>query len=273
MKQPDEQQAADALAGEPDVLQPAPAPWRLRVIGRESLDEVLGLALERTLKRHIRGGNGERVERLKTELRAEFQRLFKQHGKEKRCTSRSRFLLDLERSRNSILAARDKLREELSELTGKLELLEVIEQRAQAPPDEHRDEVGPDRSEAIRQLLAKHERQELKSAEVQEMMENLLHNALVETRLAAQEEHTAHLNESTSNLRRRIAKLRHTLETSEAELIELARRKDVTPGIASFYRTVQGLCESTLDRRVKEALLERIYLANLDLRGCADPAT
>jgi hypothetical protein len=68
-------------------------------------------------------------------------------------------------------------------------------------------------------------------------------------------------------LERRVAKLVQSLETTEKVLDELAKMKDVEHGIASIYRTVQGLATGAFDREKKIEMLERIFLANLDLRA------
>lgn len=68
-------------------------------------------------------------------------------------------------------------------------------------------------------------------------------------------------------LERRVAKLIASLENAEQALAELAKRKDVEHGIASIYRTVQGLAHSELDREKKLEALERLFRSNLNLRS------
>lgn len=67
-------------------------------------------------------------------------------------------------------------------------------------------------------------------------------------------------------LERRIAKLMETLDATERELRELARRQDEGPGVASRYREVQGLAADDERFQLKNALMERILQANLELR-------
>ncbi len=67
-------------------------------------------------------------------------------------------------------------------------------------------------------------------------------------------------------LERRIQKLSELLDATEVELISLARRKGVDPGIASIYRTVQGLRTEEADFARKREILTLIFEANLELK-------
>lgn len=73
---------------------------------------------------------------------------------------------------------------------------------------------------------------------------------------------------------RRIAKLTESLARSERALEDLSRQKSVDPGIASVYRTVQGLSADDDQWELKHELLVRIFEANVALRDTAatDPA-
>jgi len=68
-------------------------------------------------------------------------------------------------------------------------------------------------------------------------------------------------------LQRRIAKLTLQLEQTEADLKRIAAMKNVDLGIASTYRTVQGLLSEDEAYAYKEALLKRIFEANLELKA------
>jgi diguanylate cyclase (GGDEF)-like protein len=66
-------------------------------------------------------------------------------------------------------------------------------------------------------------------------------------------------------LEARVAKLKELLDASEEELARLVQEKSVDPGIASIYRTVQGLDPLARDFARKRELLGLIYQANLEL--------
>lgn len=67
-------------------------------------------------------------------------------------------------------------------------------------------------------------------------------------------------------LERRIAKLRELLDQTERALEEMADAKGVGSGIASIYRTVQGLKAGEKGAEQKKEMLSLIFEANLDLQ-------
>jgi len=67
-------------------------------------------------------------------------------------------------------------------------------------------------------------------------------------------------------LQRRISKLTHLLEQTEAELRRIAALKDVDLGVASIYRSVQGLSAEAEAQALKRSLMQEIFQANLQLK-------
>lgn len=72
-------------------------------------------------------------------------------------------------------------------------------------------------------------------------------------------------------LERRLAKLNETLSRTEAELESALQNTDREEGVASIYKTVQGLRESARDFERKKALLSEIFQKNLILQKGAAP--
>jgi GGDEF domain-containing protein len=75
---------------------------------------------------------------------------------------------------------------------------------------------------------------------------------------------------------RRLQKLTQALSATEEELRRIANLKAIDPGVASAYRTVQGLDQSENQYSTKLSLLAKLLQANLELRaqlGGAAPAT
>jgi hypothetical protein len=66
-------------------------------------------------------------------------------------------------------------------------------------------------------------------------------------------------------LERRLAKLRLSLAEAEEHLAQASRANAVDSGIASMYRTVQGLDADAPHLALKAALMEKIFAANLEL--------
>jgi len=67
-------------------------------------------------------------------------------------------------------------------------------------------------------------------------------------------------------LERRLTKLKDLLDVAEGELAHLASIKGVDAGIASIYRTVQGLSQSESQFAQKKEMLSLIFEANLELQ-------
>ncbi|MCA8980594.1 MAG: diguanylate cyclase [Planctomycetes bacterium] len=67
-------------------------------------------------------------------------------------------------------------------------------------------------------------------------------------------------------LERRLAKLAGNLEMTEAELRATMARKNIDPGVASIYRTVQGLSAAEEDAELKREMMSKIFEANLELQ-------
>lgn len=78
-----------------------------------------------------------------------------------------------------------------------------------------------------------------------------------------QEEHS----KQVELLERRLAKLSDTLETTEGELQRAALRANIDSGVASVYRTVQGLSDVEDDSELKQEMMVKIFEANLELKA------
>jgi len=71
--------------------------------------------------------------------------------------------------------------------------------------------------------------------------------------------------ERIDRLERRLAKLRVLLAESEERLARAVQAETVDPGVASCYRTVQGLAADAPQHDQKATLMEQIFAANLEL--------
>jgi diguanylate cyclase (GGDEF)-like protein len=68
-------------------------------------------------------------------------------------------------------------------------------------------------------------------------------------------------------LRRRLTKLSDSLELTEEELRRVMKMKAIDPGVASIYRTVQGLDAEDADVELKKEMMSAIFSANLELQS------
>ena len=67
-------------------------------------------------------------------------------------------------------------------------------------------------------------------------------------------------------LERRLCKLRRLLSESEERLARAGQVQESDSGVASRYRTVQGLADDAPERELKAGLMESLFLANLELQ-------
>ena len=69
------------------------------------------------------------------------------------------------------------------------------------------------------------------------------------------------------NLERRVVKLTESLGLTEAELKRVAMMKNIDLGVASIYRTVQGLSGDDAGAEQKKEMLKNIFESNMALRA------
>lgn len=74
------------------------------------------------------------------------------------------------------------------------------------------------------------------------------------------------------NFERRIAKLTQSLQMTEEEMRKIAAAKNIDLGVASIYRTVQGLDGSDAQNERKKELMSTLFEANLELKQAIDNA-
>jgi polyhydroxyalkanoate synthesis regulator phasin len=99
--------------------------------------------------------------------------------------------------------------------------------------------------------------------------EALIERALRELREQRQGALAKHLSDHQSEvetLERRVQKLTRALGATEDELRRVAGTPTAEPGIASMYRTVQGLSLDAVEASAKLAALSKVFQANLELQ-------
>ena len=75
------------------------------------------------------------------------------------------------------------------------------------------------------------------------------------------------LQRQIDKLERRVSKLTESLGMTEAELKRVAAMKNIDLGIASIYRSVQGLTAGDDQFEAKQEMMKSIFEANLALRA------
>jgi diguanylate cyclase (GGDEF)-like protein len=115
-------------------------------------------------------------------------------------------------------------------------------------------------SELDSELLARIE-QEVMTSALREMKAEL-ERALGESRSEQQRQ--------IEMLERRIERLSEALGMTEAELQRALANQSLDPGVASIYKSVQGLSPSAVHAELKKALMSKIFEANVELRRQID---
>jgi diguanylate cyclase (GGDEF)-like protein len=94
----------------------------------------------------------------------------------------------------------------------------------------------------------------------------LAHTSIEDALQSAVSARSAEYEREVDLLERRVRKLKEVLDATEAELARVARMKGVDSGVASIYRTVQGLSDDETDRERKREMLTILFEANVELR-------
>jgi diguanylate cyclase (GGDEF)-like protein len=68
-------------------------------------------------------------------------------------------------------------------------------------------------------------------------------------------------------LERRIGKLSDALGMTESELQRVLHGKSIDPGVASIYKSVQGLSSGDVQTELKKTLMAKIFEANVELKN------
>lgn len=244
---------------------------KLKIIGRQPLETAIDIAVSRALHRHLADLDRGRREAIRDTARTELLELLRQNGRRVRATSKSQFMDQLEASRNEILAARNAASSELQELQRQLD----VYHKMQAADDEvRRSHAGEMLAQAnaelgaeLARLFRQFEEGRLDARGLQREIMALTARVTRHGWDEAFDERSKEYDGKVDLLERRVAKLNQSLEQSERALQELSRSKNVDAGIASIYRTVQGLSHTEAHWKVKEALLEKLFEANLALQG------
>lgn len=240
-----------------EASSPAPRERQLKVIGRQPLAAAFEAALARSLRRHLPELDERRIALVREQAFRDFMQLVGQKVRNLRGVSKRDFLAELERSHTEVLQQREEARRELARLQLRVEVIQRLKRDQGAL-----DAGGSPLNEGLQELFRRAQRGELSLEDLKQEVE-----------LVAQE--FAHLDKERSLseydrqldvFERRIAKLNVSLRQSEDTIQELARHKAVDPGIASVYRTVQGLSVDDQQRDVKHDLLVKLFEANLALR-------
>ena len=118
----------------------------------------------------------------------------------------------------------------------------------------------------IHELFATFEREGVDWLSLEHDVIALVSSAIARAREEALDQLSGDHARRVDVLERRVAKLKDLLDSTEAELMAIARMKGIDTGVASIYRTVQGLTADEQDFERKKEMLTLLFEANVELR-------
>lgn len=227
----------------------------VNVLGIDRIIALIEAAVHRSLKTRLVGIDREAVAE---STKAEFLRLLRSNE-------------DLQREKSQVEQARERAEEEIDlmrrELGEKRSALKVkLEQDAVEVASRYEGEnaeIAKQVADVVRTLA---ESGDTSTASAEDRLMELVMNVISGEREAADVARKALQDKEVGNLQRRIKKLNDTLQTTEQRLQKVAAMKDVTDGISSIYKEVQGLDESDSHAGKKKELMADIFSANLKLQ-------
>lgn len=239
-----------------------PRQRQLRVISRQPLEAAFEAALARSLRRHAPELDERTIAIVREQAFRDFMQLVGQNVRNVRGVSKREFMAEFERSHADVLKQREEARRELARLQLRVELLRRLKAGQGSA-----DEAGSPLDEALQLLFRRARSGELDMDDLKREVELMALEFAHFDKKRSQSEYDRQLDV----FERRIAKLNSSLKVSEETIEALARHKAGDPGIASIYRTVQGLSADDTLHAVKHELLVKLFEANLALREQMSP--
>lgn len=89
---------------------------------------------------------------------------------------------------------------------------------------------------------------------------------MADAKTSASSSEVSEAKRTIDTLERRIAKLTTALGVTEEELQRIAAMKNIELGVASIYRSVQGISSDAQDREKKREMMKTIFHANFELK-------
>lgn len=253
-----------------DVIPRPPGERRLKIVDKDLLRAAVNRSVASSLHRRLGELDADVVARIQDDVRERLMRLVHEKGRQLRGMSKKRFLLELERSRNQILRARDEAREQLAGLRARLGSIRTKGPGREALANEEAhlsEQFEVVVRERVRSLFARAATGELDAARMEEEIVALTFRLARDEAERLVERQGGPQLGRVDVLERRILKLTRHLDQAEHAMGELRRLKEGDPGIASIYRHVQGLSDEEADAAIKRVLLREIFEANVALRA------
>ena len=231
----------------------------LRVMSRGALADLVGHAVERTVRSRLPEIARERLLDLRWASTREFF-VLSRRARRVRGLSKKEFMHELEASQHALLLEQRRARAEIEDL-------EARAAGMRSALEQHSGELGEEEDLALDGALEKELRALLgeRAAESEAEIAAVIERSR-QLRNLALERCFAEYRERVDVLERRLVKLKESLAHSEAALEKLAVAAEVDHGVPSIYRTVQGIAAEAALRAAKLEMLRTIFESNYEFQ-------
>ena len=246
---------------------------RLNLVNQAHLLRSIEEAVRRGLTDRLDGVDDETLARITSTTKAELLTLLKAGAQAVRGLSKEKFLEEAERDRQRIVAEREQASEDLQALLEQVDVRRGEMLRAREELEEESRRSGDAQDEALMrrvETLFEEGDYAAEAADLREQVTALLLGSVRSERDKVVAAQMSDHRQSVENFERRITKLTRSLEVTEDELRRMAERKEVEPGVASVFRTVQGLNAGEDDLEAKTEMMASIFEANMTLQKGAE---
>jgi hypothetical protein len=241
----------------------------MNLVGGNDLAASVDQAVLRALARHLPEVQPELASQVARSTHGALLLLLKARSKKVRGLPKAHFLKEVEASKRKIVAEREAARRELEGMLEELgkKRVEFSQTRETLVRETFHKGVIQDQelSTIIHQALGGDDATP-EMARLQSRITGLVLDSLQRERQKGVEEKTSAHGEELRRYELRIAKLTKSLEITEEELKRIAAMKNIDPGVASIYRTIQGLNAEDDHAGAKKEMLAGIFQANLALQ-------
>ncbi|MEQ8764508.1 MAG: hypothetical protein RL885_11310 [Planctomycetota bacterium] len=240
---------------------------RITALRLQDIQQLISEAVERVLGEKDLALDGKARAGVEKEVHEEFQRLLAEH---------QRVLRDHESVTKSFAELQERYSLLQHELTQQQELLEhersrELDAETLTLSKEGLVDVGSRIREAVHLVLSSGGMDFAngtadKLRQLESRIVDVTSQILEHERLVGYERDRQDKDDRVEQLERRVTKLRKHLADTEQSLAAMAKAKGIDPGVASIYRSVQGLNleDPTADK--KKEFLKEIFDQNLALR-------